>query len=202
MDSEPRLYPIVGWLMTMVSGQDVIDIVVMSMRDAFLAVTVFVAVMVLLFSWLQYATSGRFVEYIQSHKKLQPVIGALMGLTPGCGGAIVMMPMYARGYVTYGTVVATLIATLGDAAFVLIGAAVADSSFIAPMIAVHVISFVVGVVWGYTVDMTGTSPNKPLGKFGPTVGEPLIPEPYSDTSPIDDLSREVPEGNPSNGGRI
>ncbi len=178
----------------MVTGQEVLEIVVTSMRDAFLAVTVFVAVMVLLFSWLQYATSGRFVEYIQSKKKLQPVIGALMGLTPGCGGAIVMMPMYARGYVTYGTVVATLIATLGDSAFVLIGAAVADSSFIAPMVAVHVISFVVGVGWGYFVDMTGTTPSKPLGKFGPKVGEDLVPETDEDTSPLDDLSREVPEG--------
>ena len=167
---------------------------VISMRDAFLAVTVFVAVMVLLFSWLQYATSGRFVEYIQSQKKLQPVIGALMGLTPGCGGAIIMMPMYARGYVTYGTVVATLIATLGDSAFVLIGAAVADSSFIAPMIAVHVISFIVGVSWGYIVDMTGTTPSKPLGKFGPKVGDELVPEHDEDISPLEDLSREVPEG--------
>jgi len=178
----------------MVSGQEVLDIMVISMRDAFLAVTVFVAVMVLLFSWLQYATSGRFVEYIQSQKKLQPVIGALMGLTPGCGGAIIMMPMYARGYVTYGTVVATLIATLGDSAFVLIGAAVADSSFIAPMIAVHVISFIVGVSWGYLVDMTGTTPSKPLGKFGPKVGDELVPEHDEDISPLEDLSREVPEG--------
>ena len=88
----------------MATAQDVLEIVVTSMRDAFLAVTVFVAVMVLLFSWLQYSTSGRFVEFIQENKKLQPIIGALMGLTPGCGGAIVMMPMYARGYVTYGTV--------------------------------------------------------------------------------------------------
>ena len=62
---------------------DVLEIVVTSMRDAFLAVTVFVAAMVLLFSWLQYVTSGRFVEYIQENKKLQPIIGALMGLTPG-----------------------------------------------------------------------------------------------------------------------
>lgn len=177
----------------MASGQEVLDIVVTSMRDSFLAVTVFVAVMVLFFSWLQYATSGRFVEYIQSNKKLQPVIGALMGLTPGCGGAIIMMPMYARGYVTYGTVVATLIATLGDSAFVLIGAAVADSSFIAPMIAVHVISFVVGVLWGYIVDMTGTTPSKPMGKFGPKVGEDLVPEP-DDTTLLEDLPREVPEG--------
>ena len=178
----------------MASLDDVVEIIVVSMRDAFLAVTVFVAAMVLLFSWLQYATSGKFVEYIQEKKKLQPVIGALMGLTPGCGGAIVMMPMYARGYVTYGTVVATLIATLGDAAFVLIGAAVTDSSFIAPLIAVHVISFVVGVSWGYLVDMTGTTPRKPLGRFGPTIGEePPKEEPKVD-SPLDELSREVPDG--------
>ena len=164
------------------------------MRDAFLAVTVFVAAMVFLFSWLQYATSGRFVEYIRSKKKLQPVIGALMGLTPGCGGAIVMMPMYARGYVTYGTVLATLIATLGDSAFVLIGAAITDSSFVAPLLAVHAISFVAGVSWGYLVDMTGTTPHQPLGRFGPTFGQAKPDEETVNESPLDDLSREEPGG--------
>jgi hypothetical protein len=178
----------------MATVHDVVEIVVTSMRDAFLAVTVFVAAMVLLFSWLQYATSGRFVEFIQERKKLQPIIGALMGLTPGCGGAIVMMPMYARGYVTYGTVVATLIATLGDSAFVLIGAAVTDSSFIAPLLAVHAISFVTGVTWGYFVDMTGTTPRKPLGRFGPTFGQDETQIEPEGASPLDDLSREVPEG--------
>jgi hypothetical protein len=173
---------------------DILEIVVTSMRDAFLAVTVFVAVMVLLFSWLQYVTSGRFVEYIRERKKLQPVIGALMGLTPGCGGAIVMMPMYARGYVTYGTVVATLIATLGDSAFVLIGAAVIDSRFIAPMLAVHALSFCVGVSWGYLVDLTGTTPRNPIGRYGPTFGDEET-HPIGDVvSPLDELSREVPEG--------
>ena len=89
-----------------------------------------------------------------------------MGITPGCGGAIVMMPMYARGYITYGTVIATLIATLGDAAFVLIGAAVTDSSFIAPVVAVHIISFLVGVTWGYLIDGARVTPQNPLGVFG------------------------------------
>ena len=41
---------------------EVLEIVVVSMRDAFLAVTVFIAAMVLLFSWLQYVTAGRFVD--------------------------------------------------------------------------------------------------------------------------------------------
>tara|TARA_Y100000588_G_C14140408_1_gene875790 strand:- start:75 stop:1265 length:1191 start_codon:yes stop_codon:yes gene_type:complete len=178
----------------MASLDEVVEIVVTSMRDAFLAVTVFVAAMVFLFSWLQYATSGRFVEYVRRKKKLQPVIGALMGLTPGCGGAIVMMPMYARGYVSYGTVLATLIATLGDSAFILIGAAITDSSFVAPLIAVHAISFVTGVSWGYLADMTGTTPHKPLGRFGPIIGQEPIDADSGNESLLEDLPREEPGG--------
>ena len=50
----------------MTTSSEVIDIILRSMRDAFLAVTVFVAAMVLLFSWLQYVTAGRFVDWIRS----------------------------------------------------------------------------------------------------------------------------------------
>ena len=168
----------------MVSSNEIIEVIVVSMRDAFLAVTVFVAAMVFLFSWLQYITAGRFVDTIRTNTRWQPVIGSLMGITPGCGGAIVMMPMYARGYVTYGTVIATLIATLGDAAFVLIGAAVTDSSFIAPVVAVHLISFVVGISWGYLVDGMKITPSNPLGKFSAS---------YNDNSPSRSVLQETNE---------
>ena len=168
----------------MTSLSEVVEVIVVSMRDAFLAVTVFVAAMVFLFSWLQCATAGKFVDAIRANKKWQPAIGALMGITPGCGGAIVMMPMYARGYVTYGTVIATLIATIGDAAFVLIGAALTDSSFIAPVVAVHVISFSVGIFWGYLIDFQSVTPQQPLGKYGPT---------FEDTMPLQDEVEEPPE---------
>ena len=183
----------------MVTSAEVFEIIVVSMRDAFLAVTVFVAAMVLLFSWLQYITAGRFVDTIRENTRWQPVIGALMGITPGCGGAIVMMPMYARGYVTYGTVIATLIATLGDSAFVLIGAAVTDSSFIAPVIAVHLISLVIGICWGYLVDGMEITPSKPLGKFGPTFEnnslKPLSESKNEDAKEVfDDLGREEESG--------
>ena len=175
---------------------EVIEVIVVSMRDAFLAVTVFVAAMVLLFSWLQYITAGRFVDTIRSNKRWQPIIGATMGITPGCGGAIVMMPMYTRGYVTYGTVIATLIATLGDAAFVLIGAALTDSSFVAPVIAVHLISFLVGISWGYLVDALRVTPQQPLGRFGSIIEGPIHSErmesnKIEDSQTVfDDLGRE------------
>ena len=170
------------------------------MRDAFLAVTVFVAAMVLLFSWLQYITAGRFVVWISENRRFQPVIGAVMGLTPGCGGAIIVMPMYARGYVTYGTVIATLIATLGDAAFVLIGAVFQDSSFLTPVIVVHATSFIVGVIWGFGVAAIDVTPTAPLGRFGPKFGsdEPLDEETVRERegkgSLIEDLPREESDG--------
>ena len=182
------------------SAVQALEILVTSMRDAFLAVTVFVAAMVLLFSWLQYVTAGRFVVWIRENTRFQPVIGAMMGLTPGCGGAIIVMPMYARGYVTYGTVIATLIATLGDAAFVLIGAVFQDSSFLTPVIVVHLTSFLVGVLWGYGVDKLEVTPSAPLGRFGPKFGtdEPLGEEAAKamegEDSLIEDLPREIPEG--------
>jgi len=183
-----------------ISAGQALEILVISMRDAFLAVTVFVAAMVLLFSWLQYVTAGRFVVWIRENTRFQPVIGAMMGLTPGCGGAIIVMPMYARGYVTYGTVIATLIATLGDAAFVLIGAVFQDSSFLTPVIVVHLTSFLVGVLWGYGVDKLEVTPSAPLGRFGPKFGtdEPLGEEAAKamegEDSLIEDLPREIPEG--------
>ena len=187
---------------------EALEILVISMRDAFLAVTVFVAAMVLLFSWLQYITAGRFVEWIRDNKRWQPALGAIMGLTPGCGGAIIMMPMYTRGYVTYGTVIATLIATLGDAAFVLIGAVFQNPKFLTPVLIVHATSFVVGVVWGYGADAIGVTPASPLGRFGPTFGskesqgEEATKQLEEDAgfgvqredSVLDDLPREVPEG--------
>jgi len=187
---------------------EALEILVISMRDAFLAVTVFVAAMVLLFSWLQYITAGRFVEWIRNNERWQPALGAIMGLTPGCGGAIIMMPMYTRGYVTYGTVIATLIATLGDAAFVLIGAVFLNPEFLTPVLIVHATSFVVGVTWGYGADAIGVTPSRPLGRFGPTFGsKELLGEEaakqlegdthfdvQSEDSVLDDLPREVPEG--------
>ena len=183
-----------------ISAAQALEILVVSMRDAFLAVTVFVAAMILLFSWLQFITAGRFVVWIRENRSLQPVIGAMMGLTPGCGGAIIIMPMYARGYVTYGTVIATLIATLGDAAFVLIGAVFQDSSYLTPVIVVHATSFVVGVLWGYGVDSIEVTPTTPLGRFGPKFGtdEPLGEEVAKamegEDSLIENLPREIPEG--------
>ncbi|WP_224269531.1 putative manganese transporter [Haloprofundus salinisoli] len=128
---------------------ELLDIFLASVRDGFVQVSAFVAVTVLAFSYVQYRTNGQLIARLESEEKYQPLVGALMGLTPGCGGAIVMMPLYVRGSVSFGTVVATLIATAGDSAFVIL--------VLAPEAALYAygLAFASAVVFGYGIDRFG-----------------------------------------------
>ncbi len=145
---------------------ELLDILVGSVRDGFVQVSAFVAITVLVFSYVQYKTGGRLVERLEENERAQPLNGALLGLTPGCGGAIVMMPLYVRGSVSFGTVVATLIATAGDSAFTIIA--------LAPEAALYAysIAFAAAVVSGYAIDRFGLGVgriDRAVARLRPTV---------------------------------
>ncbi len=133
----------------MASIQEVLDILIFSVRDGFVQVSAFVAITVLLFSYIQYRSGGRLVRFLENNHRLQPIAGALLGLTPGCGGAIIAMPLYVRGSVSFGTVVATLVATAGDSAFVILTQAPVAALYAYGMAAVA------GILFGYAIDIWG-----------------------------------------------
>lgn len=83
---------------------NIINILLDSAQNAFLEVGVFVGAMLLFFGLMNYRYSGGLIKAIRKYKKLQVVFGSLLGMSPGCGGAIFVMPLYLRGTVTYGTV--------------------------------------------------------------------------------------------------
>lgn len=126
--------------------KEIIHLILYSAENAFIQVTVFVGAVLLIFGYVDFMLSGRLVKKIEQSKKQQPIIGSLLGLTPGCGGAIFVMPLFPKGTVSFGTVVATLIATMGDSAFVLM--TVMPKQYIL----VSIISFVVAIITGYVVD--------------------------------------------------
>jgi hypothetical protein len=151
---------------------EIVDIFIASVRDGYVQVSAFVAVTVLLFSYIQYRTRGKLTAKLGDNSRIQPLVGALMGLTPGCGGAIVMMPLYLRGTVSFGTVVATLIATAGDSAFVILALAPKAAAYS------YGLAFAAAVVFGYAID-----------QFGLGVG-------YVDNA-VSQLSRPVADGGSS-----
>ncbi|WP_121744240.1 putative manganese transporter [Natronorubrum halophilum] len=128
---------------------DLVTVLLESLRDGYVQVSVFVAVTVLAFGLLQYWTDGAVINAIEENERLQVLFGGLLGLTPGCGGAIVVMPLYVRGTVSFGTVVATLGATAGDSAFVILALAPEAALY------AYAIAFVASVATGYLVDSFG-----------------------------------------------
>lgn len=128
--------------------EKVLELVLASAASAFVDIGVFVGAVLLLFGYLNFKMSGRFVSAITQSKRWQPVLGALLGVTPGCGGAIFLMPLFIRGSVTFGAVLAALVATTGDSSFVMI------AGIPRQYIVVSAIAVLVGIITGYIVDST------------------------------------------------
>ncbi len=123
------------------------DFFISSAEEAFLHVGSMIGFFILLFGYINYKTNGNFTYIISKNKKLQPLIGGLIGSIPGCGGTLAIMPLYIQKKLSFGAIVASLISSMGDAAFILI------ASNFKLYIFVTVIGLITGVITGYIVDL-------------------------------------------------
>jgi hypothetical protein len=117
-----------------------------ALSEAYLSVAVFVAGTLALVFTAERAFNTDLGSWLQRYQRWQVPAAALLGAFPGCGGAIVAVTQYTRGYLSFGGVVATLTATMGDAMFLLLARE--------PQTAVGVLALgiVVGVISGYVID--------------------------------------------------
>jgi Putative, 10TM heavy-metal exporter len=122
------------------------------LADAFMQVGVFVALMLGLFGYVQYRTGDRITRFLAARWRTAPLIGALLGVSPGCGGAILVMPLYLRGTVSFGTVIAALVATMGDASFVILAADFELALWL------HAMLLIAGICAGYLTDALRIDP--------------------------------------------
>src|SRR4051794_13803871 len=125
-----------------------------ALADAFMQVGVFVAVLVAAFGWLRWRHGERIIDVLETHRRWGPAIGAVLGVSPGCAGAILVMPLYARRTVSFGTVIAALVATMGDSSWVIMAANPRMAAV------VHAILFTTGLATGYLVDALGIQPER------------------------------------------
>ncbi|QQA43336.1 putative manganese transporter [Pelagovum pacificum] len=119
------------------------------MMDAYVGVAVFVAATLMLFYGAERLFNFDLGEGLRNAKGWQVPLASLLGATPGCGGAVVVVAAYSSGNVRFGAVVATLTATMGDAAFLLLATRPEVAAVVLP------ISFVVGIISGWLIDAWG-----------------------------------------------
>lgn len=128
------------------TSADTARIMARSLSDAFLQVTVFVAATLAIFYFLEAWFKIDAAALLAKHRIWQVPIAAALGALPGCGGAVMVITQYIRGGISFGSVVAVLTATMGDAAFLLLAQAPLTG------LSIFAIGFTVGVCSGYIVD--------------------------------------------------
>ena len=114
--------------------------------EAYLQVSVFVGFTLFLFLGLDSLTKFDIEKFLKVTKKIHVPISTFLGALPGCGGAIIIVTQFVQGRISFGSLVAVLTATMGDAAFLLLSQSPKDGMII------FVITCVTGIASGYIVD--------------------------------------------------
>lgn len=111
-------------LLALVGAETTREITVTTLSDAFWAVSTYVAFTLVIYHYLSniMGKTNRITALYNKSRTNQVLFSSLLGALPGCGGAIVVTTQYISGKVGFGSVVAVLTATMGDAAFLLIAA--------------------------------------------------------------------------------
>ena len=122
------------------------EIIIASIADAYIQVTSFVAATLFLFYGIERLFKIDITKKLSDSGNLQVFFAALLGALPGCGGAIIVVTRYVSGSLSFGSVLATLTATMGDAAFLLIAREPTTGLFIMGL------GLIVGTITGYVVD--------------------------------------------------
>lgn len=141
------------------------------MVDAFVQVSVFVAGTLLLFYGAEKLFGFDMGLAMGRAKLMQVPIASFLGATPGCGGAVIVVAAYASGKVSFGAVVATLTATMGDAAFLLIATKPEAAAVLLPL------QFCTGILTGWFIDRFVTVDYRPTGgdcEIAPRIGAPRL----------------------------
>lgn len=148
-------------LLGLLTSDTLRPIILQSLSDAFLQVTVFVAATLCIYYFLLERFPMLDLGYVrQKHPHLEIPVAALLGALPGCGGAIIVVTQFTKQQASFGSVVAVLTATMGDAAFLLIATKPLDGAIILSM------GLVVGIISGVVVNRIHSpnylQPKKPV----------------------------------------
>ena len=110
-------------------------------------ITGFVLVMMLVIEYLNVLTQGVWQHKLRGNRWQQYLLAALLGATPGCMGAFAVVALYSHRVVSLGAVVAAMIATSGDEAFVMLTMIPGTAGFL------FLVLLLIGIAAGFLTDI-------------------------------------------------
>lgn len=112
-----------------------------------LGISLFVFLMMVVVDYVNVFTEGRLTRSMKGGKFRQYLTAGILGSTPGCLGSFLAVTMYIRGMLGFGALSACMIASSGDAAFVML------SRIPVPALILFGILLVLGTLSGWIGDL-------------------------------------------------
>ena len=116
-----------------------------ALRNSIL-ITGLVVIMMMMIESLNIESKGLFFRGLRKTKTGQVVIGALLGALPGCMGGFATVSLYTHRMLSFGALVAMMIASSGDESFIML-AMIPEKALM-----LFAILFVIAIVVGIIVD--------------------------------------------------
>lgn len=124
----------------------IIEILTESLRTAVL-VTGLVVIMMMLIEVFNVRSHGRMFGGLRNRRVGQVLLSAALGAIPGCMGGFASVSLYTHGLISFGALIAMMIASSGDEAFVMLAMFPGKSAWI------FLVLFVIAVAVGLLVDL-------------------------------------------------
>lgn len=83
-------------------------------------VTGLVVVMMMTIEYINVRSAGKWFSSLQGSGFKQVLLGSCLGLVPGCVGGFAAVSLYSHGLISLGALVAAMVASSGDEAFVML----------------------------------------------------------------------------------
>ena len=110
-------------------------------------ITGFVGLMMLVIEYANVLSRGLMQDRVANRRIVQYLLAVLLGATPGCLGAFAVVGLYSHRVMSLGALVAAMIATSGDEAFVMF------ALFPGTALMLTCILIVVGLIGGWLTDV-------------------------------------------------
>lgn len=131
------------------------NIILEALKNSIL-ITGLVMVMMLLIEYVNIRSHGESFKKLKKSPVKQVILAALLGLIPGCIGGFAVVSLFTHNLLSFGALVAMMIASSGDEAFVMLA--------LIPKTAVilFIVLFVIGVIAGIIVDKLYKGSKRPF----------------------------------------
>lgn len=136
-------------------------------------ITGLVVVMMMMIEALNIESHGRFFSRLRGSRPGQILFGATLGLIPGCIGGFATVSLYTHGLFSFGALIAMMIASSGDEAFVML------AMFPEKALILFAILFVLAIISGFLTDWAADRIRRKKGAKALPLQESCCPEGFA-----------------------